>query len=103
MPGGQVEVGESLEAAAIREVREESGVDVTDLEFCGIFQSLDRSVVNALFVGRCSGGALQTSAESVEVGFFDRDKALELVTHANFRQRIECCLDPSRRPFFVAG
>ena len=101
MPGGQVELGESLEAAAVRETKEESGVDVTDLVFCGVFQALDRGVVNALFRGRCAGGQVCTSAESIEVGFFERKRALEMVTHADFRQRIEYCLDSSRQPFFV--
>ena len=102
MPGGQAELGESLEAAAIREAREESGIEVTGLVFCGIFQSVERGIVNALFAGRCSGGTPRLSPESLEVGFFSLETALELVTHANFRQRIEYCLDASRRPFFVA-
>ncbi|MBI1210909.1 MAG: NUDIX domain-containing protein [Alphaproteobacteria bacterium] len=102
MPGGQVELGESLEEAAIREAKEESGVEVTDLVFCGIFQSTDRSIVNALFFGRCCGGSPQTSEESIDVGFFAPDAALQLVAYANFKQRIEYCLDPARRPFFVS-
>jgi 8-oxo-dGTP pyrophosphatase MutT (NUDIX family) len=102
MPGGQVEIGESLEAAAQREVLEESGIEVADLVFCGVFQSLSKSVVNVLFRARCSGGTPQTSDESLDVGFFEPERALELVTHADFRQRIEYCLDPTRRPFFVA-
>jgi 8-oxo-dGTP pyrophosphatase MutT (NUDIX family) len=102
MPGGQVEIGESLEAAARREVLEESGIEVADLVFCGVFQSLSRSIVNALFRARCSGGAPRPSEESVEVGFFQPERALELVTHVNFRARIEYCLDPTRQPFFVA-
>jgi 8-oxo-dGTP diphosphatase len=102
MPGGQAELGESLEAAAIREAKEESGIEVSDLVFCGIFQSVDRGIVNALFAGRCCGGAPRLSPESIEVGFFAPDEALALVTHANFRQRIEYCLDPARRPFFIA-
>ena len=64
MPGGQVEIGESLEAAARREVHEESGIEVDDLVFCGVFQSLEKSIVNVLFKGRCVGGAPLTSAES---------------------------------------
>lgn len=103
MPGGQVEIGESLEAAAKREVLEESGIEVSDLVFCGVFQALSRSVVNALFRGRCSGGELRTSAESLEVGFFEPERALQMVTHSNFRERIALCLDPRSQPFFVAS
>ena len=103
MPGGQVEIGESLEEAAKREVFEESGIEVGNLVFCGVFQALNKSVVNALFRGRCIGGEPRTSAESLEVGFFAPDRALELVTHANFRERIAFCLDLRRQPFFVAS
>ena len=102
MPGGQVELGESLEAAARREALEESGIEVADLVFCGVFQALDKSIVNVLFRGRCCGGAPRVSAESIEVGFFDPDQALAMVTHSNFRERIAYCLDVSRQPFFVA-
>jgi 8-oxo-dGTP diphosphatase len=37
----------------------------------------------------------------LEVGFFTIDEALKMVTHSNFRERIECCLDEGRHPFFV--
>jgi len=103
MPGGQVELGESLEAAAIREVKEESGIDVGDLQLCGIFQTMDRSIVNVLFRARCIGGAPCTSEESIEVGFFEPELALTMVLHMDFRQRITYCLDRSRHPFFVAA
>ena len=33
IPGGHVELGEHIEAAAIREAKEETGLDVYDLEF----------------------------------------------------------------------
>jgi len=101
MPGGQVELGESLEAAAAREVKEESGIDVAELAFCGVFQNLSRSIVNFLFRGRCVGGDPTPSDESLEVGFFELPYALDLVTYSNFRTRIEYCLDSARRPFFV--
>ena len=101
MPGGQVEEGESLKIAAIRETKEESGIDIEVVKFCGIFQNVERSICNTLFLGKAIGGEPTTSAESLEVGFFPIKKALEMVTLKNFRQRIEYCLDENTHPFYV--
>ena len=103
MPGGQVEIGESLEAAAKREVLEECGVEVGDLKLCGIFQSLEKSIVNALFRGRYIAGMPRPSDEAIEAGFFEREQALEMVTYANFRDRIRLTLDETHHPFFIAS
>ena len=101
MPGGQVEEGESLTAAAIRETKEESGIDVEILKFCGIFQNVERSICNTLFLAKPIGGTPTTSPESLEVGYFPIEEALVMVTVGNFRQRIEYCLDATKHPFFI--
>ncbi|MER1957152.1 MAG: NUDIX hydrolase [Solibacillus sp.] len=101
MPGGQVEEGESLKEAAIRETKEETGIDVEIIKFCGIFQNVNRSICNTLFLARPIGGQCTTSPESLEVGFFPIDEALKMVTIKNFRQRIEYCLDESMQPFYI--
>ncbi|AMO87221.1 hypothetical protein B857_01910 [Solibacillus isronensis B3W22] len=101
MPGGQVEEGESLTAAAIRETKEESGIDVEILKFCGIFQNVEKSICNTLFLAKPIGGTTTTSPESLEVGYFPIEEALEMVTAGNFRQRIEYCLDATKHPFFI--
>ncbi|MCM3742568.1 NUDIX hydrolase [Sporosarcina luteola] len=101
MPGGIVEEGESLKDAAIRETKEESGIDIEILEFCGIFQNVNKSICNTLFLAKPIGGKLTTSPESLEVGFFPIEQGLEMVTVGNFRQRIEYCLDKSIHPFYV--
>lgn len=72
MPGGQVEEEESLIEAAIREAKEESGIDIEINKFCGVFQNVDRSICTNLFLGKAIGGEPATSSESLEVGFFDR-------------------------------
>lgn len=101
MPGGQVEEGESLKDAAIRETKEESGIDIEITKFCGVFQNVESSICNTLFRGKAIGGTPTTSSESLEVGFFPIDKALEMVTWKNFRKRIEYCLDERNYPFYV--
>lgn len=101
MPGGQVEEGESMKEAAIRETKEESGIDIEVTKFCGIFQNVNKSICNSLFLGKAVGGEPTTSPESLEVGFFPIEQALEMVTIGNFRERIELCLDETVQPFFV--
>ncbi|XID94985.1 NUDIX hydrolase [Paenibacillaceae bacterium WGS1546] len=78
MPGGQVEEGESLSNAAIRETKEESGIDIEII-----------------------GGELIQTAESLESGFFPIKEALEKVEWKDFRQRIEYCLRPEIQPFCI--
>jgi ADP-ribose pyrophosphatase YjhB (NUDIX family) len=101
MPGGQVEEGESLTDAVIRETKEESGIDIEVVKFCGIFQNVNESICNTLFLAKPIGGELTTSPESLEVGFYQLDVALEMVTWKNFKQRIEYCLDEKQHPFYI--
>jgi 8-oxo-dGTP diphosphatase len=101
MPGGQVEEGESLKEAAIRETMEESGIEVEVTKFCGIFQNVDQSICNTLFLAKPVGGTPTTSSESLEVGFFPIEQALEMVSYPNFKERIKYCLDEGTHPFYV--
>ncbi|MGF3104768.1 NUDIX hydrolase [Rossellomorea sp. DUT-2] len=101
MPGGQVEEGESLKEAAIRETKEESGIDIEIVKFCGVFQNVSRSICNTLFLARPVGGKPTTSSESLEVAFFPVEEALDMVNWKNFRERIEYCLDETKHPFYI--
>ncbi|KHE67172.1 NUDIX hydrolase [Halobacillus sp. BBL2006] len=101
MPGGQVEEGESLKGAAIRETKEETGVDIEVVKFCGLFQNVKDSICNSLFLAKPVGGQLTTSPESLEVGFYPIQQALQMVTFMNFRERIEFCLNESTQPFCI--
>jgi 8-oxo-dGTP diphosphatase len=38
-PGGQVEVGENLEDALTREIKEESGIDITVTNLIGVYSN----------------------------------------------------------------
>ncbi|MBM7553066.1 NUDIX hydrolase [Thalassobacillus pellis] len=101
MPGGQIEEGESLREAAIREAKEECGVDVEITKFCGIFQNVESSICNTLFLAKPVGGELTITSEALEVGYFPLEKAYEMVTWTNFRQRIEYSLNEALHPFLI--
>ncbi|WP_340009251.1 NUDIX domain-containing protein [Paenibacillus sp. FSL K6-0276] len=101
MPGGQVEEGESLKEAAIREAKEESGIDIEINKFCGVFQNMDRSICTTLFLGKAIGGELATSSESLEVGYFSIEQAMNMVRWKNLRLRLEYCLNDDALPFYV--
>src|SRR5690554_652625 len=41
-PGGHVERGESIYECAVREVKEETGLDISELELCGVLHWINR-------------------------------------------------------------
>ena len=84
LPGGVLEVGETLEACAEREVEEETGVRVAAGDVVGVYSSPDYAFAypngdevqqfTVCFACSPRGGALgATSADSVEAAFFPAD------------------------------
>ena len=84
LPGGLMELGESFEATARREVREETGLDIGELKQLGVFSGPDYFFrvangdelysVTAVFLSYDATGELQVDEdESVEMQFFKLD------------------------------
>lgn len=100
-PGGIIELGETIEDGIIREVKEESGIDIEVIRFCGIYQNVSEQVCATCWLAKAIGGTPQTSSESLEVGFFSLEEVLDMVTWSNFRERILKVLNEAEQPFFV--
>ena len=89
IPQGKVEEGEGIIAALHREVREETGVMIEPGPLACVWSKLSPPTALVFtFIARHTGGALQPSAESPEVGWFPPVEALALVTHQVTRDRL---------------
>ncbi|HEU5376307.1 MAG TPA: NUDIX domain-containing protein [Ktedonobacteraceae bacterium] len=109
LPGGAMEIGETIGDTAIRETKEETGFDVELKYLVGIYTN-PRHVVefsngevrqqfSVCFACRIVGGELQVSHESTEVGFFSPQEIEHLNMHPSIRLRIQHFLEYRKQPY----
>jgi 8-oxo-dGTP pyrophosphatase MutT (NUDIX family) len=82
LPGGGLELGESVAEACVREVREETGLEVEVVRLIGVYSAPEITTmsypdgrvvqyVTSLFECRVIGGQLEVDAESLSLDWFD--------------------------------
>jgi len=102
--GGRIEKGESVEQAAVREVKEESGLDVRITRLLGVYSEPTEGrivaysetdiiqLVDIVVEAEILGGELTRSTESEELRFFVLDQLpSEIVPPA--RRALQDCAD----------
>ncbi|MFI7119677.1 NUDIX hydrolase [Amycolatopsis sp. NPDC049868] len=110
IPGGQLELGETLSEAAVREVREETGIECEVTGVIGLYSNPNhviayddgevRQEFSICFRAKLLGGNLRISNESREVLWVSRDALAQLKTHPSIRLRIGHAVQLRNEPFF---
>ena len=99
LPSGGMEPGESASETCIREVEEETGLEVVIKRLIGVYTTPDELVVyrdgNKIqlvalcFEAEIVGGELRLSPETTEYGYFSYQEIQELDLLSNHTQRIK--------------
>jgi ADP-ribose pyrophosphatase YjhB (NUDIX family) len=109
LPGGAMDLGESLPDCGVREVKEESGIDCEISGLVGIYTDPKHVIVytsngearqefSAVFTARATGGEPTTSDESSEVRWIEPDQLEELSMDRSMRLRISHYLAADGQP-----
>lgn len=110
IPGGAVDLGESLSQAAVRETREESGVDCEITGLVGIYTDPRHVILytsdgevrqefSVVLTARVTGGELATSSESSEVRWVPVSQVGDYPMDRSMRLRIGHYVQGSSTPF----
>jgi ADP-ribose pyrophosphatase YjhB (NUDIX family) len=109
LPGGVVEVGETVAQTIVREVKEETGLDVEPTELVGVYSDPRHVIAYAdgevrqqfslCFAARIVGGALRGSDESTDVRFVALADLDTLPMHPAQRLRIAHFLERLPTPY----
>lgn len=75
-PGGHIEWNESAEEAAVRETREETGIQVRCTGLLGVFSQANAGKIAIVYNGEIVGGELQAGDDALAVGYFDCQRPL---------------------------
>ncbi len=83
LPGGTLELGESMAACAVREIKEEANLDIWIeklLYLADFFAPDGRHVIDVVFYGKLMGGTLEPEiSENIdEIGFYTRQEVSQM-------------------------
>ena len=111
IPGGAQDVGETIGQAVIREVKEETGIDVEPTDIIGVYSDPKHVVAytngevrqqfSICFRARPTGGELLTSDESSEVHWVSRGDLDALNIHPSIQLRIDHGFQELSKPYFA--
>jgi ADP-ribose pyrophosphatase YjhB (NUDIX family) len=109
LPGGGMEMTESLTDSVIREVKEETGFDIEVTGLAGTYTDPRHIIAysdgevrrqfNICYTARIVGGELAISDESTEIRFVDPAELDDLQIHHTQRLRLQHYLENRHNPY----
>ena len=105
LPSGWVEVGETLVEAVVREIKEETGLDVEPTHIINVYESTayaphrPHNAVGILYLCERRGGELKKSYESTDIGFFNIDEISEWHVGHEEQAAVALCFINQPDPF----
>ena len=96
-PGGVLELNESFEEGVVREVAEETGVEVAVERLTGVYKNLTKGVVALVYRCHQIGGRATETAEGSQVRWLEVPVALKAMLPA-FAVRVEDALAEPGQP-----
>ena len=87
LPGGVMEASESIDQTAIREVKEETGLDIRLGRLVGVYSKPEEGALALTFEGQATGGELRPSMEVSEVRYFPMTRLPDNIRH-HLHQRV---------------
>ncbi len=109
VPGGQMEAGESVEECCIREVFEETGLQVRPIRLIAVYSNRDQLVVYPdgnqaqivvlSFEAEITGGELGLSEETTQVGYFSPVEMESMPMLGRHLERVMDALEGHAAPF----
>jgi len=109
IPGGGIKPGETIKQAAVREVKEETGIDCEVTGLIGIYSNPNhvaayddgevRQEFSICFTTRMLGGSKRTSDESADVRFISPEQLPEYNIHPSIWLRIQHYFERPDTPY----
>jgi 8-oxo-dGTP diphosphatase len=94
-PGGILELDETIQAALVREVLEETGLRVEPEALTGVYKNMRRGIIALVFRCRIVGGEAGSTSEADEVAWLTPDEVRELMDES-YATRVLDALVPGR-------
>jgi 8-oxo-dGTP diphosphatase len=82
LPGGVLELHETIEDGLRREVEEETGMTVEPVRLTGVYKNMKLSVVALVFLARPANGTPRPTDESAAVEWWHPERVAEQMTEA---------------------